>query len=567
MNKLFVHDMVHNNPGLETYETAYNDPGFLKERGYDGKVYHLFDSAAFGLTWERLNQAHPEKEKVFPEGSQEIKWVENKSADLKQKYVSAAKTGLGVYFMMDIIVLPKRIIKLYPEILNEEGKIDICTERMQEIIGYMFDEMFEKFPEIAGIYIRYGETYVGNRYNTPYHCGNNPIQGNEIDYHKKLISMLIDEVCIKHKRQIFYRTWGFGAFQFDPEFYLEVSSMIPPHPLFYFCIKHTAGDFHRTFPFNQCLNIGAHQQVVEVQAAREYEGKGAYPNYIAGGVIHGFTELEWVMQPGQTKCLMDVAAQDDSLIKGLWTWSRGGGWDGPYIMGKNGVNGEIIVEDGSELWCDVSAYVLTCWAKDMSHPADFYVKQYAQKELGMKEADAEIFLKIQNLSSQAVLLGRGTNLPGLDWNVFWTRDQNINYDYLMDNIESAYQKGILEEMLAEKKESVRIWQGIAALAQSLDEKTETRNYIVTTCKYGLYLYSIYETMYRGNARAYYGGSREEVNEAVRDYDALWESWNNLYETEKGCPTLYEKKPQILDLIGYVGNTGFDYAMNRLRMEV
>ncbi|HIR75563.1 MAG TPA: hypothetical protein IAB97_01435, partial [Candidatus Choladousia intestinipullorum] len=192
MNKLFVHDMVHNNPGLETYETAYNDPVFLKERGYDGKVFHLFDSAAFGLTWERLNQAHPEREKVFPEGRQEIKWVENKSADLKQKYVSAAKTGLGVYFMMDIIVLPKRIIKLYPEILNEEGKIDICTERMQEIIGYMFDEMFEKFPEIAGIYIRYGETYVGNRYNTPYHCGNNPIQGNEIDYHKKLISMLID---------------------------------------------------------------------------------------------------------------------------------------------------------------------------------------------------------------------------------------------------------------------------------------------------------------------------------------------------------------------------------------
>lgn len=273
------------------------------------------------------------------------------------------------------------------------------------------------------------------------------------------------------------------------------------------------------------------------------------------------------MQPGQTKCLMDVAAQDDSLIKGLWTWSRGGGWDGPYIMGKNGVNGEIIVEDGSELWCDVSAYVLTCWAKDMSHPADFYVKQYAQKELGMKEADAEIFLKIQNLSSQAVLLGRGTNLPGLDWNVFWTRDQNINYDYLMDNIESAYQKGILEEMLAEKKESVRIWQEIVNLVQSLDEKTETRDYIVTTCKYGLYLYSIYETMYRGNARAYYGGSREEVKEAVMDYDALWESWNNLYETEKGCPTLYEKKPQILDLIGYVGNTGFDYAMNRLRMEV
>ena len=45
-------------------------------------------------------------------------------------------------------------------------------------------------------------------------------------------------------------------------------------------------------PFNPCIGIGKHQQVVEVQCQREYEGKGAHPNYIAKGVIDGFEEFK-----------------------------------------------------------------------------------------------------------------------------------------------------------------------------------------------------------------------------------------------------------------------------------
>lgn len=64
-----------------------------------------------------------------------------------------------------------------------------------------------------------------------------------------------------------------------PQYYLNVSDPIDPHPLFYFCIKHTAGDFWRFSDFNEQLAIGKHAQVVEVQCQREFEGKGAYPTY------------------------------------------------------------------------------------------------------------------------------------------------------------------------------------------------------------------------------------------------------------------------------------------------
>lgn len=559
----FVHDMIHNNPGLAKYETQYNDPVFLKKRGYEGKVFDLFECAQYALDFHKLDEAHPERASVFPEGDIQHRWIVEKANALKEEYLSMVQNGINVYFMMDMIVLPNRIIEIYPEILNEEGIIDIQKPQTIEIMKILFQEMFEKFPEIDGIYIRYGETYVGEKYFIPYHSGNNPILNPELSYHMFLIRFLQDEVCRKYQKKIFYRTWGFGAFQYDPELYESISDMIETHPLFYFCIKHTQGDFHRTFPFNRCLNIGKHQQVVEVQAAREYEGKGAHPNYIAGGVINGFEELDWLMESGQNKCLKDVCLNEDSLVKGIWIWSRGGGWAGPYINGANDRDGKITVESGSELWADINAYVLAKWAKDMFRSDKEYVIQYSKEELSMGEEDAELFYEILALSEKAVLLGRGTGIPSLKWDVFWTRDQNIQFEKLMDNLKNAIESGCLGRLLEEKVQSVQIWKEIVSKAKRLSDEVPMKDYIVTTCEYGAYLYAIYETMYRGNAMALMG-NMEAVAEAVREYDDLWVEWQELYQTRQGCPTLYEKENAYLDMGAYHSNKGFDSAMCDLR---
>ena len=68
-----------------------------------------------------------------------------------------------------------------------------------------------------------------------------------------------------------------------------------------FAVKHTHGDFLRTFKFNQTIAIGKHKQVVEVQCQREYEGKQAHPNYIAKGVIDGFEEYDYLMKPEELR--------------------------------------------------------------------------------------------------------------------------------------------------------------------------------------------------------------------------------------------------------------------------
>lgn len=563
MKKLFVHDMVQNNPGLEKYKSKYNMPVFLKQRGYDGKVFDLFECAQFAIEWKLLNAAHPEREPVFLASSRELEWVKRKKQELKKEYLGMKENGIQVFFMMDIIVLPNRLKKLYPEIMNEKGEIDILKPEMKEILYYLFAEMFDTFPEIDGVYIRYGETYVGEKYSTPYHCGNNPILYPETSYHLFLMEFLRDIICSKYGKSVFYRTWGFGKFQYDPDFYLTISNMLEPHPLFYFCIKHTQGDFHRLFPFNQCLNKGNHHQVVEVQAAREYEGKGAYPDYIAGGVINGFEELNWIMRGNEKKCLTELFESEESLIDGIWIWSRGGGWGGPYINKNIDEKGKTVAEKGCELWPDINSYVLSHWAKDMSRSDQFYVMEYAKSVLDMHEKDAEKLYQILQLSAHAVLLGRGTTIQGIEWDVFWTRDQNISYDLIMKNVKSAENAGKLSLLVEEKANSVKVWSQIVNISENISKKGYFTDYIITTCKYGYFLYAIYETIYRGNAKMLMG-DKCAVKNALIEYDALWNEWENLYENSIGCPTLFAKEDKILDMGGYCTNTGLDGAMNPLR---
>ena len=53
-NNLFLHDMIHNNPGLAIYESQYKDPAFFYSICYDSRAFHLHDRAQYGLLWDGL---------------------------------------------------------------------------------------------------------------------------------------------------------------------------------------------------------------------------------------------------------------------------------------------------------------------------------------------------------------------------------------------------------------------------------------------------------------------------------------------------------------------------------
>lgn len=258
--------------------------------------------------------------------------------------------------MLDMLVLPSSLVEKHrAELTNEQGKLDISKPYTQLCIRELMEEMFKTFPQLDGLVIRTGETYL---HDAPYYVGNHPVQNGMHD-HITLVNLLRKEVCERRNKKLFYRTWDMGQLHSVPKYYLSVTDSIEPHPNLYFSIKHTMTDFWRSaivnpdmnysaldkywleesgqygVPFNPCIGIGKHQQVVEVQCQREYEGKGAHPNYIAKGVIGGFEEFK---KPGikNPYCLNQV--KDNPLFKGIWTWSRGGGWGGPYIKMSFGLN-------------------------------------------------------------------------------------------------------------------------------------------------------------------------------------------------------------------------------------
>ncbi len=615
---LFTASMVHNNPGLEPYTSNYNNSQFLADRSIDEQVFFLYDCAQYGLLWDKYDQsqgitlteeqwkADPDgtkaqnDRKVFPYGSEARAWVEAKRADLHKKYDAADAAGVDVYFMMDMIVMPAHLKAMRSDIMS--GKIDITKPEVQKVMDFMFQEMFTEFPTIDGIYIRYGETYTGTKYGdaAPYHTGNNPILHGE-QSHMTLINYMSaklfgDKRVDEAYRDVIYRTWGFGGFQNNPSEYLRVSENVRPNEHLYFCIKHSTGDFHRDVAFNQTIGIGQHQQIVEVQCAREYEGKGAYPNFLIHGVINGMEEYEWLNPDDEYQCLRDVInSAEDPQVKGIWIWPRGGGWNGPYINGVNGIrndneyygqgeprlsNPEVVIEDGSEMWNDLNAYVVTQWAKDTSKTDKYYVKEYAKNYLGMDEEDAENFYKLCILSEHAVLLGRGTNDPSVQSkcnNTWWTRDQNIAPGNLQNNINKAVNNNLQGTVLREKAECVAMWKEMLEIAQGfktdaklIDSPTVgVKDYIITTCKYGYYFFDITQQMYIAGIEKAKGEKNGEcdinaIHDAVSEYDRLWAEWEELYETAPGCPSLFAKEDQSQNLIGYSSNRGTDAFMKNYR---
>ncbi|MCB1130700.1 MAG: hypothetical protein KDN05_06185, partial [Verrucomicrobiae bacterium] len=388
---LMVLDMVYPNPGEETPDTRFLDPSFLAGWGFNGNIPREFVQCA--VTFESFD---PE---VLPPGTPDREWVEETARQTEREIAAMKDAGLPCYPFTDFIVLPKRLVEKYkPEICDAEGRIDIHRPKTREIVTAMVDGIFKRFPDLAGITLRHGETYL---HDTPFHTGGNPILRG-VDSHVELLKLLREEICVKRGKTLFYRTWDFGNMHDRPDYYLAVTNRIEPHPKLFFSIKHQLGDYHRLSEFNPCIGIGKHLQIVEVQCQLEAYGKGAFPYYNGQGVIEGWEEYAGMEAPNG---LRDIVS--NPLFAGVWTWSRGGGWKGPYIP--------------NEFWIEMNTYVIAKWAQDPRRTEPELFEEFARNIAGLTDPrDIEQLRKIALLSAAAVLRSQNSQVHKLD--VWWNRD-------------------------------------------------------------------------------------------------------------------------------------------------
>jgi len=556
----YILDMVHNNPGEPLTVTAFSNPVYLKEKGYTGQVMNDFTFAHAAITFDKLNP------QIFPQGSKEREWV-MKAADRVRRNIKAAHAaGIKVYYFTDIIVLPKKLVELYhDEIYDMHGKISFERPKTIEIHKIMLDELFETFPDLDGLVIRTGETYLNN---VPYHTGNNPIT-NGVESHVKLINLLREEVCVKRNKTIFYRTWSFGGMHDSAGYYLAVTNKIEPHPNLIFSIKHTKGDYHRTYDFNPTLGIGKHKQIIEVECQREYEGKGAFPDYVMDGVINGFEEYNGIKPQKGHKCLNDL--KDNKNFAGVWSWSRGGGWVGPYIT--------------NEFWCKLNAYVISHWGKDTKLSEETIFNQFMDENGITKPNSRKAFRELCLLSAKAVIRGHESAKYYFDkdW-VWWTRDEFLagtdtaevgqklfpSEGFLNKAFDWYYQHKLLDSVIAEKQEAVKLWEKIVDLSTKIEiANNADQNYIKVSSKYGLLLHTIVADGWNIMALGFIGdktGSYDtkKLASLIKKYDEDWVNYNKLKEENPSCASLYKPYAFVNIAPSYHSKQGMGASVDRYR---
>ena len=480
--------------------------------------------------------------RVFPEGSAARAWVLEARKNFAAKFREAKAAGVSVLATTDVIVLPQRMKELYGgEICGEDGRIDFMKPKTQEIYRALIAEFFDTFPELDGIVVRTGETYT---FNIPHHVGNGPCDyANDLEgskaVHAALMNLLREEVCARRGKTCVYRTWDFHVFHSRPSYYLDVTRRVEPHEKFLISIKHCASDFFRGVDFNRTLGLGGHRQIVEVQCQREYEGKGAMPSYVAASVIDGFEEHEgsgFLGEAGAWPSLRKVA--ESPLFAGVWTWSRGGGWVGPCI--KN------------ELWCELNARVMAAWANDPSRTEKECFAEAAEA-LGVLPESVDAFHRLALLTPRAFLRGKSATDPAL---------RNGQYGIFLGNMRDCYICGIdrlqkgddwfskrildgsIDDVLADRREAVRIWEEIVRLAGTVKCRDKaTADYILTSSIYGLRLFRMVEAGWDAMATGMKGDllghcDVARLRAAIDRYDRAKADYLNLPNERPDCATLF-----------------------------
>jgi hypothetical protein len=317
---------------LNDFSTAYDTFGF--KGGFNAQ--NIIETATLDAITNHT---------AFPTGSVARAWMDTYSS-LKADEIAAAKGAsptAKLIYETDLVTLPKSVIQMYAkEVVDPAtGRVSIDMPMTLPLVEAMLDEVIGRFPSIDGFQIRVGEV---NTLVLPYHAGSTavdfalPVVKQQAQY-VKLIRFLRRVVCVKHGRYLVFRTWDTAGFTVqDPmrfhgslQYYLNVTEQIEAHKLLYFSVKHTRLDFWRYTQFNPVLNAGSHAQVIEVESEREYEGKGAHPNYVASGIIDGFPELRAMRDEGRggtspaskTARLMPIGLADLQAA-GAFNASRGG---------------------------------------------------------------------------------------------------------------------------------------------------------------------------------------------------------------------------------------------------
>ncbi len=474
--------MLLNNPGEPLPETRYGDPKQLAELGYNGLV-----------VWETTSISGVGK----PEdaGSGEMRrWVEQQFDIAKQRIEQATAAGLDVYLTYDALTLASPLVHQAGEALlckNRGNSLCPGSDQTLELSTAALESLLETLPDVSGVILRFGDTdarrypyLVGNDIFYP-HCPRCSHLGRA-DRVVRVVEAFHKLVVEKLDRRLIVRAWNVrpNGMHDSPDLSKRIAERLPGSPeddRLVLSFKFTETDFWRYQAWNPAsLVCGDRPVVYELQCQREFEGKGALPNWQLPLWRDGYPE-----SVDQSSAGGFAEAVNKANVVGLWAWVRGGGWGGPFIQ--------------NETWVDANVYAVPKLADDPTIEPEAVARQWCTERMNFEDEKLiDAMVSVLKASPQFVLEGFYVGPFAQSRSTAWHPNGDLITDDLIDaqaawTIIESLSDGQLDAVVTEKQNATEHLAAARAKLQHLATgKLESR--LEPLVNSMLFAESLYEAM-------------------------------------------------------------------------
>ena len=212
----------------------------------------------------------------------------------------ATQAGLSIYITTDLMFLNSSI---EAETSGRNNDKQLC-----QLFCSAVQKLFERYPQVDGIVTRIGEA-DGHDVDSLFKSRLQIRSPQQCNRWLKTILPLFE----KAGKNLIFRTWGLGAFRVGDLIWNEKTEKTAFRDIasnnFIVSRKYGPSDFFRFVELNERILNSRHQQLIELQARREYEGFGAFPAYV-GRQYQSYRDQ----------------LQDCQSIRGISVWCQTGGW-------------------------------------------------------------------------------------------------------------------------------------------------------------------------------------------------------------------------------------------------
>ncbi len=372
--------MILDNPGEQPHSTRYRDPAELRRLGYSDLIIYPTTGLSGLMGPDTLTTPDYRR------------WVSQQYESVHATAAAAHSAGMGAWILYDAPSLAKELATPSMSCVNHQPQV-LCpaSPELLEMSGRCLEDLLQRIDPVDGVVLRLGDSdagklpyLVGNDIYVP-HCARCAALGRA-DRLVRFITFFYNLVVEKLGKKLIVRGWNLrpGGMHDNPELCHRVIEQIPNDPRLILSFKFTQTDFWRFQKWNpSSLVCNGRPIIYELQCQREFEGKGAVPDWQAPLWRDGMPEVPGAMG------LAEVASKVN--LAGLWAWVRGGGWRGPYVSADR------------EWWIDANVVAVPQLAADPKADLDTLARNWIKERLGCTDhAATEAVLQTMKHSTESV---------------------------------------------------------------------------------------------------------------------------------------------------------------------